>query len=92
MANLKSIAFASAAAMLLAGTAQAQYSTTPNIYGHPEFGTTTTGPNGNYQTMPNIYGHPEFGTTTTGGPSGRSCQTMPNIYGHPEQGVTTTCN
>jgi hypothetical protein len=82
---------ASMAAMLVTG-AQAQYTTTPNIYGHPEFGTTTTGPyGGQYRTMPNIYGHPEFGTTSTG-PNGASCSTTANVYGHPELGVRTTCH
>jgi hypothetical protein len=76
---------------LMAGAAMAQYSTNPNIYGHPEYGTTTTGPGGTWNTSPSIYGHPEFGTTSSG-PNGRTCNSTPNIYGHPESGISTTCN
>lgn len=72
------------------GDAMAQYTTTPNIYGHPEFGTTTAGPGGTAYTRPNIYGSPQYGTTTTM-PGGRTCSNRPNVYGHPEMGVTTTC-
>ncbi len=82
-----------AATLLLsaAAPAMAQYYTTPNIYGQPQYGTTTTGPGGSWQTTPNIYGHPEFGTTSSG-PNGQQCESTPNIYGQPQYGTTTTCN
>ena len=57
---------ASIAALAPAIPATAQYHTTPNIYGQPQYGTTTTGPNGqSCRTTPNIYGQPQLGSTTT---------------------------
>lgn len=77
--------------LALGAPAMAQsYYSTPNIYGQPQYGYTTTGPSGSYYTTPNIYGHPEFGSTTTG-PNGTSCHSTPNIYGQPQYGFTTTC-
>jgi hypothetical protein len=80
-----------AVAALSIGSASAQYTTRPNIYGAPQYGTTTTGPDGIWTTRPNIYGAPQYGTTTYG-PAGQSCQTRANIYGQPQYGTTTTCN
>ena len=88
----KFIAYATAA--VIAATAHVavaqMYRTTPNIYGQPQFGTTTTGPGGMYHTTPNIYGNPSYGTTTTG--PGVNCRTTPNIIGQPQYGSTTSCN
>jgi hypothetical protein len=90
---IRRLAFAALPALALATPAFAQfYNTQPQIYGHPEYGTRTTGPNGQtYTTTPNIYGQPQFGTTTRGS-NGGSCQTTPNIYGQPQFGTHTTCN
>jgi hypothetical protein len=60
-------ALAAALALTLASpvSAMAQYTTTPNIYGQPQYGTTTTGPVGQRcETTPSVYGHPEYGMTT----------------------------
>lgn len=81
-----------AAAAPLAAHAQTTYRTQANIYGEPQFGTTTTGSDGStYRTQANIYGQPQFGTTTTGS-NGSHCRTDANIYGEPQYGTHTTCN
>ena len=81
-----------AALSAIAFPAMAQWHTTPNLYGQPQFGVTTTGPNGQtFHTEPQLYGHPEFGTTTTG-PCNLHCTTTPQLYGQPPFGSTTTCN
>lgn len=87
---MKRLLMTSVAVALFATPVMAQYVTTPSIYGHPEYGTTTSGPGGVFVTTPNIYGHPEYGSTTTG-PNGTSCHSSPNIYGQPQYGFTTTC-
>jgi hypothetical protein len=44
---------------------QQVWHTEPQLYGHPEFGVVTTGPNRQTCfTEPQLYGHPEFGVTT----------------------------
>jgi hypothetical protein len=90
--STKTLALAGAAIVVLATAvpATAQYLTTPNVYGQPQFGVTTTGPGGSWRTVPNVYGQPQFGTTTMG-PGGQSCRTNPNVYGQPQFGSTTTC-
>ena len=62
--TMKSLALI-AALTAFALPAAAQYTTTPNIYGSPEYGSTTTGPDGfRCVTTPQIYGSPEYGSTT----------------------------
>lgn len=90
MAVFKSIFLTAVLAIPL--PASADCTTHANIYGEPQYGTTTTCNDGaRYETRPDIYGQPEFGTTTTG-PNGTSCRTRPNIYGEPQYGTTTSCD
>ena len=87
----KGIALLVTAGLACVAPARAQWTTEADIYGQPEFGTTTRGPGGSYRTEADIYGQPQFGTTTRG-PNGSVCCTEAAIYGQPQFGTTTRCH
>jgi hypothetical protein len=40
------------------------FNTVPNVYGAPQYGTTTTGPGIHCTSTPNVYGAPQYGFST----------------------------
>jgi len=61
----RTLAAAVLALGLTTGAASAQYTTEPDVYGHPELGVTSRGPHGQLcVTEPDVYGSPQYGTTT----------------------------
>ena len=85
---MKLILAAMLATSLSSGSALTQYSTTPNIYGAPQYG--TTGQDGPSATAPDTYGTPDYGKATRE-PDGQICVTTPSLIGKPQYGTTTTC-
>ncbi len=85
---MKVILAAMLATSLSSGSALTQYSTTPNIDGGPQYG--TTGQDGPSATAPDTYGTPDYGKATRE-PDGQICVTTPSLIGKPQYGTTTTC-
>ena len=73
---------------LSSGSVLAQYSTTPDNDGGPQYGTTNQ--DRASATAPETYGTPDYGKATRE-PGGQICVTTPNLIGKPQYGTTTTC-
>ncbi len=74
------ISAAALVALALATPAAAQFSTTPDIYGMPQFGTTTTTPYGTYHEAPVLYGQPQYGSRGTFTPYHSTAPVFPSPY------------